>query len=171
MSRNFIPDESLIDQLLLDDTSAFEELHHRYCYSLYTYCNGKLNSPEDAKSIVRDIFIALWENRHTLPVNFSVSLHLYSSVRKAVVQCLNQKLQDKEDISTIEQAIIPGFKIEQLQQARQFVQYKETSKKSDTITSAPVVNRRYEEQWWKHYSTGINLKGLKYAFQKVMHLF
>ncbi|HEX2628896.1 MAG TPA: hypothetical protein VHM26_07790, partial [Chitinophagaceae bacterium] len=104
-------------------------------------------------------------------VNFSVSLHLYSSVRKAVVQCLNQKLQDKEDISTIEQAIIPGFKIEQLQQARQFVQYKETSKKSDTITSAPVVNRRYEEQWWKHYSTGINLKGLKYAFQKVMHLF
>jgi DNA-directed RNA polymerase specialized sigma24 family protein len=168
MSRNFVPDETLIDHLLLDDTSAFEELHHRYCYSLYTYCNGKLNSPEDAKSIVRDIFIALWENRHTLPVNFSVSLHLYTSVRKAVVQCLHQKLQDKQDIPVIEQAIIPGFRVEQLQQARQFVQYK-PAKKSDTPASLHV-NRRYEEQWWKQY-TGINLKGLKYAVQKVMHLF
>jgi DNA-directed RNA polymerase specialized sigma24 family protein len=170
MSRNFIPDESLIDQLLLDDTSAFEELHHRYCYSLYTYCNGKLNSPQDAKRIVRDIFIALWENRHSLPVNFSVSLHLYSSVRKAVVQCLNQKLQDKQDITAIEQEIIPGFKVEQLQQAWQFVQYNPT-KKSNTTTPLPVVNRRYEEQWWKQYTAGINLKGLKYAVQKVMHLF
>lgn len=169
MSRNFVPDETLIDHLLLDDTSAFEELHHRYCYSLYTYCNGKLNSPEDAKRIVRDIFIALWENRHTLPVNFSVSLHLYTSVRKSVVQCLNQKLQAKEDLPSIEQAIIPGFSVEQLQQARQFVQVKPVQRPN--LITSDSVHRKYEEQWWKQYTPAINLKGLKYAVQKVMHLF
>ena len=68
MSRNFTPDKILIDQLLLNDTEAFEELYHRHCYPLYNYCNEKLNSPADARAIVRDIFIGLWEKRQTLPV-------------------------------------------------------------------------------------------------------
>ena len=93
MSRNFTPDETLIDQLFLNDTSAFEEIHHRYCYSLYAYCAGKLSSAADARQIVRDIFILLWEKRHTLPVGFSLSLYLYTEVRKCVVRCINEKLE------------------------------------------------------------------------------
>ncbi len=78
MRRNFTPDQTLIDKLLLDDTAAFEELSRRYCYPLYTYCMSKLNSKEDSKRIVRNIFIALWESRSALPVDFSISLHLYT---------------------------------------------------------------------------------------------
>ena len=118
MSRNFTSEEVLIDQMLLDDTSAFEELYHRYCYSLYTYCEGKLDSPEDAKIIVRDIFIALWVNRHSLPVGFSISFHLYTEVRKSVIKCLNEKLLENVDESAIEKKIIPGFSLSHLNEAR-----------------------------------------------------
>ena len=102
MSRKFFPEETLVDRLLLDDTEAFEELYHRYCISLYMYCIGKLNSPEDARRIVREIFVALWDNRHSLPVNFSISLHLYTEVRRAVIKCINDKLNEEEDVDSID---------------------------------------------------------------------
>jgi DNA-directed RNA polymerase specialized sigma24 family protein len=167
MSRNFTPDETLIDNLLLDDTSAFEELYRRYCYPLYTYCTGKLNSPDDAKAIVRDIFIILWEKRRTLPINFSISAYLYTEVRKAVVNCVNEKLNNDQDMETIQKLVIPGFDINNLQKARQPVK---TAIKVNT--PAPLIyKKRYEEQWWNQIPLGINLKGFKYAFQKVLHLF
>ena len=106
MSRNFTPEQTLIDRLASDDTTAFEELSRRYCYSLYTYCMSKLNSSEDAKRIVRNIFIALWEDRQSLPIDFSISLHLYTEVRKSVVQSLNNKLNKESGISVIEDAYI-----------------------------------------------------------------
>ena len=111
MSRNFTPEQTLIDKLSVDDATALEELSRRYCYSLYSYCMTKLNSPEDAKRIVRNIFISLWENRDRLPENFSLSVHLYTEVRKAVVQCVNNKLKTSTNIPAIEKQIIPGFSV------------------------------------------------------------
>jgi hypothetical protein len=164
MRRNFTPDETLIDRLLLNDTAAFEELSRRYCYSLYSYCMSKLNSVEDSKRIVRNIFILLWENRDMLPVNFSISLHLYTEVRKAVVQCINVKLNKEIDIPTIEKQIIPGFSIVELQKARQPIHKIQESNYHTSI----VNKRRYEEPWRNKYFA-INLKGLKHALQNMLN--
>jgi RNA polymerase sigma-70 factor (ECF subfamily) len=155
MSRNFTPEQTLIDKFLLDDTEAFEELSRRYCYSLYSYCVNKLNSEEDARRVVRNVFISLWESRHRLPFEFSLSVYLYTEVRKAVVQCINSKLNTNTDITAIEEEIIPGFSVDQLQKAKQFVQ-------SDT--TSVFKERRYEEQ-----ISSINLKKLKHAFQNMLN--
>src|SRR5687768_6721332 len=173
MSRNFTPDETLIDRLLLDDSEAFEELYHRYCFYLYSYCIGKHNTPEEAKHIVSRIFIDLWENRHTLPVRFSISMHLYRSVRKAVVQSLHDKLQGVNDWPELDQKIIPGFQVMKLQQARQPVQPGINLQ----YPISPVKDGKYEQpqwnqflRWTKPFGQNMNLKSLKYAFQKVLHL-
>lgn len=166
-SRNFTPEQTLLDRLYTDDTTALEELSKRYCYSLYTYCISKLDSKEDSKRIVRNIFIALWEDRHLLPANFSLSLHLYTEVRKAVVQCLNNKLTKEADIDLIEEKIIPGFNATALQRAKQPVKHIYT-KKSGNQTSV-IVKRSYEESWWTKYSPAINLKGLKHALQNMVN--
>jgi DNA-directed RNA polymerase specialized sigma24 family protein len=163
MSRNFTPDETLIDRLLLDDTEAFEELHRRYCYSLYKYCMEKLDSPVDAKRITRDIFIAIWENRHRLPVGFSISLHLYSEVRRAVVRCVNEKLLDKEAIPVIAKQIIPGFSVEQLQKARQPVTSKQ--RKTQDVSTA----QRSITPWWNRYPHIPEMRGLKHVFRDMLN--
>ena len=167
MSRNFTPDETLIDHLLLDDTSAFEELHHRYCYPLYSYCIGKLDSPADAKRIVRDIFIALWENRHNLPVSFSISLYLYTEVRKSVVRCINEKLLDTNDAGLIEKQVIPGFSVGQLQKARRPVNA--LPPYTSDIHSSVVRKGNYENPWWNNYPASINIKGIKHALQSMLN--
>lgn len=167
MSRNFTPEQTLIDRLLADDTAAFEELSRRYCGSLYTYCMSKLNSSEDSKRIVRNIFIALWENRQFLPLNFSLSLHLYTEVRRSVVQCINNKLNKAPDISVIEEGIITGFEISEFQQAKQPARINYTKKPSDQYS--PVTNRKNEEQGWNKFFPAAAFKGLKHVFQNMLN--
>jgi RNA polymerase sigma-19 factor, ECF subfamily len=118
MSRIYNPDQELIDRLLVNDTDAFEELYRRYWYSLYNYSYKKLRSTQDARKIVRDIFIELWENRATWPGDFSVSRHLYSAVRKSVVETLNARLADDGDEEILPSEVLDGFSTASLQQAK-----------------------------------------------------
>jgi len=118
MSRIVIDDQALIDRLSVNDTDAFEELYHRYWCSLYVYCLKKIHSPEDARIIVRDIFISIWEKRSELPVTFSISRHLYTEVRKQVVKSLNSKLADQNEAACIETWLSKEFSIESLQAAK-----------------------------------------------------
>jgi len=165
MRRNFTPDQTLIDNLFLDDTLAFEELSRRYCYPLYTYCMSKLNSKEDSKRIARNIFIALWENRSVLPVDFSISVHLYTEVRKAVIQCINVKLNKETDTHVIEEYILPGFSLMELNKARLPIQ-----KIIESDTNSSLVKKgKYEEPMQYKYSA-INLKTLRHTLQKMLNL-
>ena len=166
MSRNFTPDGTLIDQLFLDDTYAFEELHHRYCYSLYSYCLGKLKSPEDARKVVRDIFIILWEKRHTLPVGFSISFYLYTEIRKAVVRCINEKLEISKDLSMIEKQVIPDFANINLQKGRLPVKKDYTKISGIHLTDQKIKNK---ELWWNQVPAGITLKDIKQNLQKAFN--
>jgi len=168
MSRNFTPERELVDQLSAGNTEAIEELSRRYSYSLYSYCSSKLNSHEDAKRIVRNIFISLWENRHRLPENFSLSIHLYTEVRKAVIHCVNSKLKASANIPEIESEIIPGFSVVALQQARQFVNESDIQKSSHYFSATGKGN--YEDQGWNRYFSAINLKGLKHGFKSMLNL-
>lgn len=164
MSRNFTPEQTLLDRLLVDDAAAFEELSRRYCYSLYTYCMSKLNSKEDSKRIVRNIFIALWEDRHSLPATFSLSLHLYTQVRKSVVQCIHNKLNSNKDVSNIEQAVIPSFSATALQKAKNPVRNNIRSK-----DRSADLSRNYEEQWWQKYTPTINLKDMTHLLRNMLN--
>ena len=169
MSRNFTPEQTLIDRFLLGDAEAFEELTRRYCYSLYSYCLTKLSSPRDARRIVRTIFISLWEKKHALPFDFSPSIYLYGEVRKAVIQCLNSKLNNDSDIHLIREDIIPGFSVPQLQQARQPVKNNLIAKPNNP---SPVVKKGKYEDLWRNVQLPMNsLKGLKHALQNMLNLF
>ena len=122
MSRNYSSDQELIDKLTLNDTLAFEELYRRYWYNLYSYSLKKLHSSDDARKIVRNIFIQLWENRHRNPVDFSISQHLYSHVRMAVVECLNERLNNAADQELIAETLLNSFSVEALEPARKPVE-------------------------------------------------
>jgi len=118
MSRIVIEDQALIDRLGLNDTDAFEELYQRYWCSLYLYCLKKLHSPEDARIIVRDIFISIWDKRNELPVTFSISGHLYAEVRKQVIKSLNNKLADANEAPCVEAWLSKEFSVESLKSAK-----------------------------------------------------
>lgn len=162
MGRNFTSEQQLIDHLHLDDSSAFEELYHRYCIPLYSYCLNKLGSPEDAKCITRDTFIDLWQNRHQLPVYFSISTHLYKDVRRRVIQTLNEKLE-KEETAAFGESILPGFKLVNLKNARLPVWSASTQTRE--TEPAPAKKENYQHNWWNRYYPAMRLKSLRHALQ------
>jgi len=167
MSRNFTCEETLIDQLVANDTDAFEEIHRRYCFPLYSYCISKLNAPADAKRIVRDIFIRLWERRAGLPVNFSLQVHLYAEVRREVLNCLNEKLLTEDDLPLINRQVLPGFTVYKLQEARKPVKRSLQS----FSRNSEIKERNLQQPWWNQYPSFIRTRGMKLALEKVLHMF
>lgn len=168
MSRNYTPERTLIDKFLLSDAEAFEELTRRYCYSLYVYCLEKLNSPDDARRVVRTVFINLWEKRHSLSFDFSLNLFLYSEVRKTVVQFLNGKLNNGTE-PLLEESIIRGFSADKLKEAKKPV--KNAFRKNSTIRSSVITKGKYDEPWQEKPSPMISLKGLRSAIRQMLNLF
>ncbi|MEI9946029.1 MAG: hypothetical protein WDN26_17635 [Chitinophagaceae bacterium] len=115
MSRNLISDQELTDRLYFSDKDAFDELYHRYWYTLYAYSLKKLYSSEDASKVVRDVFLDLWAKRQTRPLDFSVSQFLYTEVRRTVVSAVNQKLISDH---CIVEELISDFSTEALLQSK-----------------------------------------------------
>ena len=161
MSRTFTPDQELIDRLLLNDTDAFEELYCRYWYNLYAYSVKKLHSSDDARRIVKEIFIRLWETRHSIPADFSVSQHLYTCVRRSVVERLNEKLENADYTELLEQQIIAGFTAEALQDARKPVQQKQS------VTTAAELIRQNTISREEPRNHVLNMASMKWLFHMV----
>lgn len=160
MSRILTNDQTLIDRLSLNDTTAFEELYRHYWHSLYLYCLKKLQSPKDAKIIVRTIFIDIWEKRHTLPVSFSLSKHLYEEVRKAVIKSLSQKLANTNDHACIEKRLIIEFSVQSLQAARKPV----TNKYTVINKPSELIRQQTGQIGTENYNT---LATVKWMFQSL----
>jgi len=161
MSRTFTPDQELIDRLLLNDTDAFEELYCRYWYSLYTYSVKKLQSSADARQIVKNLFIDLWETRHSIPASFSVSQHLYTSVRRSVVAKLNDKLESADYSELLEQQITASFANEALKDASRPVQQRQSA---PTVSEMNRQNTISREQPRNHV---LNMASMKWLFHMV----
>jgi hypothetical protein len=155
MSRNFAPDQTLIDNLRSNDTEAFEELFRRYWYNLYIYSLKKLRSSDDSRRIVRDIFKELWEERQSWPANFSLPRHLYAEVRKAVIKSLSQKLNAENNSPVITEEILPGFSVTSLQQARMPVMKMHAINKPAESIKQQTIRRKSHS-----YSTIANMKWL-----------
>ncbi len=160
MNRNLTPDQTLIDRLSIDDTDAFEELYRLYWPSLYLYCLKKIESPQDAKIIVRTIFIDIWEKRQSLPVSFCLSKYLYLEVRKSVVKCLTQKLSDSKDRISIEKRLIAEFSVQSLQAARKPV----TNRYTVINKQSELIRQQTGQSGTEHYNTMATVRYLLQAF-------
>lgn len=55
-----LSDKQLIEAIRKNDPGAFEELFHRYWAGLFKAAYKKLESEEDAKDIVQEVWIAFW---------------------------------------------------------------------------------------------------------------
>lgn len=168
MRRNFTPDQTLVDRLLLSDTDAFEELYRRHWYALYSYSISKLKSPDDSKMIVRNVFTALWQQREHLPVTFSLSSWLYSEVRNAVLVCVNSKIESMAEDFFIERQIIPGFTPTELYKARKPVSFKMAYPRPGRL-HLPEISNATKASWWEKNYSSAHFKGLKNALQTMMN--
>lgn len=79
-------DEELFRLLHEDDTAAFNELYSRYWKNLYKYIRAGVGNDELAQDLLQDVFIKLWNLRHTLTITSSLNDYIFRIAKSAVIK-------------------------------------------------------------------------------------
>ena len=82
--------------------SAYEEIYHRYWALLFNHARKMLQSDEDAKDLVQDVFSVFWLDGPTLVLQTTLSAYLYSIVRYKVFNLIDRKKVRSNYLSSLE---------------------------------------------------------------------
>ncbi len=134
MSRNFTVVQTLADRLIIDDTEAFEELYYSYWHSLYIFGLRKLHFPEDAKHLVRHVFIDVWDKRRYLSVSIPLEEYLYEEGKKGIIKCLSKKITSVSDLVIVEKETITDHNTKLIQAKTSGINWKSEHAKSPELT-------------------------------------
>lgn len=91
-----LSDVELLGMIQMDDQQAFSVIVYRYNVRLYRIIYSRIRSDDDAKDILQEIFISLWNNRHQ--IQSAISLYPYLS-KSAFYAIIDWQIQHKKDLS------------------------------------------------------------------------
>lgn len=78
-------DEALLLFMRDNDTRAFAVVVDRYRKQLYRQIYKRLGSEEDAKDMLQEIYLSLWNNRHSIRINDSFLPYLSRAAHNTIV--------------------------------------------------------------------------------------
>ncbi|NSL85895.1 sigma-70 family RNA polymerase sigma factor [Chitinophaga sp. Mgbs1] len=92
-----------------DDVQAFNLLFNRYWERLYLFAYRKIQSEDDAKDIIQNIFITCWLKRHQIDIQTSVEAYLFSMTRYELLSFISRSIKLREKLDLLTQVILPAF--------------------------------------------------------------
>lgn len=96
-------DLELLALLKAGDQGAFAELFDRYNRLLYVNACKLLDDKEEARDVVQEIFIALWENRANVFVKHNFAGFLYTIVRNRIFDKLSHRKVEFKYLESLRQ--------------------------------------------------------------------
>jgi len=95
-----LTDLQLIDHLKKDDENAFSEIYSRYADSLADFATSKLFDVEDARDIIHDVFVKLWQQRAQLKIDRDLKAYLFKLTRDRIVDKVRKNITRREYAAT-----------------------------------------------------------------------
>lgn len=105
MKLVFDDTSEFITRLKNGDEKAYVDLVNTYNHKLCLYANSLLNDIPLSEDIVQNVFIKIWEKRHSLRVDLSLKSYLYKSVYNA---CINQ-YKKNQSLTALEKKYVEGL--------------------------------------------------------------
>lgn len=98
-----LSDADLIELVKKDNTTAFEELYNRHVVSLLNAAYQKLQSEEEAKDIVQDVFFQFLLRKDKLQHTDNIAGYLHTTLKHKILDCLRKKKlrQEKHHINAV----------------------------------------------------------------------
>ncbi len=91
-----LTDEKLVALLKKGDQQAFTEIYNRYAPKLAGFAASKLYSLDDARDILHDMFVKLWECREELHITANLQSYLFSIIRHRVIDKIRKNITREE---------------------------------------------------------------------------
>ncbi len=90
------PDTYLVSLLQKDNKQAYKTLFEKYGTRLYLFALKYLKEKEDAKDLLNEVFLALWENRQNLKTNSSLKAYLFTIAYNNIRQRFLKKIREEK---------------------------------------------------------------------------
>ena len=120
-------DQEAIVLLKSDNHEAFEYLYRVYCGQVYNFSRLYINSSEDIKEIVQEVFIKLWETRSFLRENDNLKGYLFIVTRNLIFnrqkKAFNENFYKTSVLSAYAHLSIDSCNIEEELQAKELNKY------------------------------------------------
>ncbi|MEB0280807.1 MULTISPECIES: RNA polymerase sigma-70 factor [unclassified Mucilaginibacter] len=107
-SYSILNDLELIDLLKKDDEPAFAEIYARYAGLLASFASSKLFDAEDARDIIHDVFVKLWQERKQLQIDRDVKAYLFKTTRYRIVDKIRKNIT-REEYADMMQALASNY--------------------------------------------------------------
>lgn len=91
------------------DYMAYTEIYNRYSALLYVHAYQRLRNREEAKDVIQELFITIWERRLDIKVKSSPAAYLYTAVRNQVIKVISRKQVREHYLSSLYDSIQLGY--------------------------------------------------------------
>ncbi|HMX40718.1 MAG TPA: sigma-70 family RNA polymerase sigma factor [Saprospiraceae bacterium] len=100
-------EQYFVERLRSGDEAAYAELYDRYGRNLYTVIAGVVHEPSDAKHILQDAFVKIWQNIHRYdPAKGRLYTWLLTLVRRLALDFVrSQYFRERQMIRPVENAV------------------------------------------------------------------
>lgn len=89
-------DEMLLVLMKSDDQEAFTMLYRRYWQDLFVTAAKALRGKEEASDVVQEVFLSLWNRRHELNIDGSLSAYLHTSIRYKAIHYIEKNITRRD---------------------------------------------------------------------------
>jgi RNA polymerase sigma-70 factor (family 1) len=94
-------EKDIIMALKKDSANAFDDLFRMYGQRLFLFSRGFLKDPEDAKEIVQNVFVKIWENRANIDEFQSFKSYLFSIAYNSIITEFRKKNREQKLLENI----------------------------------------------------------------------
>lgn len=91
-------DEELMLEVKADNMFAFDCLYRKYGKGIYGFALSILKSSEEAENIIQEVFLSLWEHRHSVENEASVKYYIFSIAYNSSISVLRKKIRETKFI-------------------------------------------------------------------------
>lgn len=102
-------ERDLLIQLKAGNQAAFEQLYHAHKQNLIGHLIRLLKSPDLAREVAQDTFLALWENREQLLVDQPLKPYLFKIASNQTFNIFKKASHDEKYRNYLYQAIEDGY--------------------------------------------------------------
>ena len=107
-SYDCLTDQQLVLLLKQGNNQAFTVIYHRYKAVLFLHAYKRLQSKEEVKDIIHELFTTLWQKRAEIEITGQLSGYLYTAVRNRVLDCIARKQSESAYVQALQQFIDNG---------------------------------------------------------------
>ncbi|WP_423129190.1 RNA polymerase sigma-70 factor [Gaoshiqia sp. Z1-71] len=128
----------LAKQLKLGGKQAINDLYGAYSSRLYRFAFGYLKSEEDARDVIQEVFIRLWNKRNELKDDTNMEAFLFTLAKNTVISLFRKKISEKDYLEQLRYLVVKNSSDTENQ-----VNYKLLSEKvTQLISRLPEQRRR-----------------------------